>query len=554
LERLLLQEGIADNFRFMVLEVIKQVENSQRILDMPNPRLFDTMESRDDYIDNLKSIIENKCFSAIHRLGGAERRAVDLLRALTTVSINLERIADYAVSVVAQTEYLADKQFIKRYKYHAFFKHVLSALDMVFKALISQDVALAFKICRVESILDLLYKKQFDRILVHLRSGKDTGDLITSHLILRYLERMGDALLNIGEAIIFAALGEKFKIHQYEALKETMTQSGMEVPISDIEFHSIWGTRSGCRISQVQQRKETPEGPNRSEHGVLFKEGATRKLHQERENIERWERIIPGLPPKILAFQEEGAQASLLTEFLGGCNYQDVLLTTKMETLRNATFLIEQLLTEIWDLTAEPGPVSSGFMKQLKNRLDDIYKLHPSFRDVPKHINSLRIHSLDELITEAESLDQSLTAPYSVFVHGDFNINNIIYDHVNQEIHFIDLHRSAQSDPLQDISVFIASNVRLPVFDRMLRARLNWVVRSMYNFARDAALQKGDTTFDARLALGLARSFLTSTRFELNAKFAKELYLRGVYLLNRLLEHRGPTHEDFKLPQEILLY
>lgn len=554
MEKLLYQEGIADNLRFMVLEVVKQVENAQRVLDSPNPKLVESIESRDDYIDNLKSVIENKSFSAIHRLGSAERRSVDLLRAVTTVSSNLERLADYAVNIVAQTEYLTDSTFIKRYRYNTFFRHVLAALDMVFKALIHQDMSLAFKICRSESILDLLYKKQFDRILVELRSGKNTGDLITSHLILRYLERMGDALLNVGEAIIFAAVGEKFKIHQYEALRDNLENSGMEVPVSDVEFQSIWGTRSGCRISKVANRNQPAEGASRSSDGVLFKEGSRQKLLQEKENIQRWEQIMPGLPPKVLAHQEEGTQASLLIEFLGGCNFQDVVLTTDMDIVRNACFLLEQTVAHIWELTVERQPASTRFIQQIRNRLDDIFHLYPGFREEQRSMGDKRIPSLTELLDLAEPLELELQAPFTVFIHGDFNINNIIYDHSNQCVHYIDLHRSKQTDPLQDISVFMVSNFRLPVFDEDLRARLNWTTRHMHQFAREQAADYGDAQFQARLTLGLARSLITSTRFELNPRFAKDMFLRGIYLLQRLLDHRGRPWESFQLPLEAVLY
>ena len=246
MQSVLLQEGLADNLRFMVLEVVKQVENTRRVLQYNDRKLVEAIEGRDDYIDNLKSVIEDKCYSLIHRQAAMDKRKVDLLRATNTVSSNLERIADFAVNIVNQLEYLSDPDFIKRYDFDKFFNEALQALELVYKAISQLDMSLAFKICRAEMTLDLLYKVQFDRILVELRSGRETENLITSHLILRYVERMGDSLMNIGEAIIFAAVGEKFKIRQYEALKETLAVSGFAAPISDVEFQSIWGTRSGC--------------------------------------------------------------------------------------------------------------------------------------------------------------------------------------------------------------------------------------------------------------------------------------------------------------------
>jgi len=558
-QSVLLQEGLADNLRFMVLEVVKQVENTQRVLLHRDRKLVEAIEGRDDYIDNLKSVIENKCYSLIHRQGALNKRKVDMLRATNTVSSNLERIADYAVNIVGQLQYLDDSDFIQRYDTEKFFREVLQALDLVYKALSQLDMSLAFKICRAEMTLDLLYKVQFDRILVELRSGRETENLITSHLILRYVERMGDALMNIGEAIIFAAVGEKFKIRQYEALKETLAVSGFAAPISDVEFQSIWGTRSGCRISKVADSRKSPaadgqpaEGGQQRGAGVLFKEGNRKKLLQEKRNIERWEALMPGLPPNILAHQEEDTQASLLIEFLGGCTLQDVVLSAEGEIVENAVFLVEQTLLSVWESTQARGHMAAGFMAQLLSRLDDVYRLHPGLKAPAKKVGDLEIEPLAELIERCTVIEEQLSAPYTVFIHGDFNINNIVYDHESQKIHFIDLHRSRQADPLQDISVYLVSNYRLPIFEPELRSRLNWCALRMLAFAKGYAGEHGDDCFDARLCLGLARSFISSTRFELNPRFARQMFNRGVYLLERLVRHGERPWPEFRLPRQVL--
>ena len=551
MNRMLSTEGISENLRFMVLEVQKQVENSRSVLEHRDGGRIEAIQSRDDYIDALKSVIENKCFSAIHRQGHASKRSVDLLRAVATVTSNLERIADFAVNVVDQTRYLEDPEFIRRYDFNRFYKEVLAALELVYDALTRQDMSLAFKICRSEFSLDYLYKVQFDRILTELRSGAETENLMTSHLILRYLERMGDSLLNIGEACIFAAVGEKFKIRQYEALRETLAKSGMDTPISDVEFHSIWGTRSGCRIGKVSDgRRKEGEEPSA---GVLFKEGARRKLLQEKENIERWEAIMPGLPPRVLAHAQEDGQASLLVEFLGGCTFQDVVLSNQPDILDNASFLLHETMHAIWEGTKAFGPSATGFLDQLSGRLDDVYRLHPFLRGEAKTIGAMRVPSLEEIIERMRPVEAELVSPYTVFIHGDFNINNIIYDHASQQIRFIDLHRSRQADPMQDISVFLISNFRLPIFEPPLRRNLCRAALDMLGFAREHAVQAGDETMEARLCLGLARSFITSTRFELNRRFVKAMFIRGVYLMERLLNHKGDWKE-FRLPEDVLDY
>ena len=110
------------------------------------------------------------------------------------------------------------------------------------------------------------------------------------------------------------------------------------------------------------------------------------------------------------------------------------------------------------------------------------------------------------------------------------------------------------SDYVQDVSVFLISVFRLPVFDHRTRRRLNWSIMDFFEFARKFSVENRDETFEARLALGLGRSFFTSTRFELNRKFARKMYMRSVYLLERLTEHQGRPWSEFVLPGEVLIY
>ncbi|KAF0235021.1 MAG: hypothetical protein FD177_180 [Desulfovibrionaceae bacterium] len=544
-------EGVEENFRFMVLEVTKQVENTLKVVENPDPALVAKIESRDDYIDNLKSVIENKCFSRIHTGFGGDKRAIDLARAVNIITSNLERLADHAVNIVMQSQYLRDPHFIKRYEYKAFFAEITKALRLVVKALYNQDITLAFKICRAEVTLDALFKANFDVILKDLRKGESPENCITAHNIFRYLERMGDTILNIGEAIIFAAVGEKFKIHQYEALKETLGELGREVPISDGEFHSIWGTRSGCRIGKVEGARQ---GARTS--GVLFKEGNAEKLRCETENIRRWEAIMPGLPPKVQAFHVDGDSASMLMEYLGGCTYQEVVLSGAPEIAANATFILEQTVRQLWQETRTDRTVKAGYVKQLTQRLDDVYRMHPSFRTPAMEMTGVPVAGFEALLERTAELEALFEAPFSVFIHGDFNINNIVYNHEEQRIHYIDLHRSKDTDFVQDVSVFLISNFRMPVLDSLLRTRLDDVMKEFLSFSRAFAVENGDATFEVRLTLGLTRSFITSSRFEFNHRFAKEMFHRGVYLMRKLDAYRqsGKPWEGFTLPDDVLIY
>ncbi|MYL83200.1 phosphotransferase [Desulfovibrio aerotolerans] len=540
-------EGIEENFRFMVLEVSKQVASARSVVERPEPDRIKAIESRDDYIDNLKSVIENACWGRIHGSTDRNKRTLDLVRAANIININLERIADYAVNIVSQVQYLSDPGFIRRYNYREPFVDVDKALGLVFAALTRQDVTLALRICRAEFALDDHFKTAFDAILADLRQGESPENAISSFNIFRYLERMGDALLNIGEAVIFAALGEKLKIHQYQALQDSL-ELGAETPIPAGDFHSIWGTRSGCRIGRVQD----DHGPRSK--GVLFKEGNAVKLAREKENIERWSRLAPGLAPNIQAFQTDGDSASMLIEFLGGCNVQQLVLTADTEIIENACFLITQTVGGLWEQTLVRRPVPCDAVAQLRSRLDDVFRLHPELPADAKTLGRVVVPSLAELLAAAETAEKELVAPFAVLLHGDFNLNNLVYDHTAQRIHYIDLHRTREGDYAQDTAVFLVSSFRLPFFDLRLRGQFELVMRRFLEFARAFAAEQGDAAFEARLTLAVARALATSARFEVNRPFAQELFHRGIYLLTRVVAHAGRPWETLAFPDSVLVY
>ena len=53
-----------------------------------------------------------------------------------------------------------------------------------------------------------------------------------------------------------------------------------------------------------------------------------------------------------------------------------------------------------------------------------------------------------------------------------------------------------------------------------------------------------------------SRSFITSSRFEFNHRFAKEMFLRGTYLMRKLVayENSGRPWDRFALPDGVLVY
>ena len=85
-----------------------------------------------------------------------------------------------------------------------------------------------------------------------------------------------------------------------------------------------------------------------------------------------------------------------------------------------------------------------------------------------------------------------------------------------------------------------------------VRRRIDHSVSRFYRFARDFAESSGDRLFGARLALGLARSFATSTRFVLDAQTARAMILKSRFLLEKLASCDPATLDSFSVPEEVL--
>jgi hypothetical protein len=94
----------------------------------------------------------------------------------------------------------------------------------------------------------------------------------------------------------------------------------------------------------------------------------------------------------------------------------------------------------------------------------------------------------------------------------------------------------------------------MPFFEASIRRKLNWIINDFYSFASAFAKKNNDTTFDARLAFGLIRSFVSSTRFEFNREFAKMMYLRSVYLTEKILAHGVRPWDEFSVQKDIFIY
>jgi len=535
-------KSIRDNLRFLITEVGSQISTLQTYFGTPSATIARHVLDRSGYTYNLKMHIHSSCLSRIARLKDVETET-SVLRALEDIATDLDRIAELCRDCIQQMGYLRNRHSLEPDIYTPMLDRVGKGVALIDQALSESDTQLALKIGRIERRLDRDYKQLLKKYRRRKKPKRPAQDWITALFVAHYIEQMGDALLDISEGIISANIGQPVNTDRYHSLKASVEQLGTHNDLSDLVIEKVAATRSGSGISGISTVDGEEDG-----YLAIFKDGKKRKLKEERHIVESWHEIFPGLAPKILSYHKRGQSAALLIEHLAGQTFEQILLQESPKLLKETLRQLTATLESVWRETHTNKPVSARYMQQLTTRMDDVYAIHPEFRQSDSRICGHSIPPFDALIRQAQDYEDGIQAPFSVYIHGDFNVDNIIYDPLEKKINFIDLHRSRYLDYVQDVSVFMVSNYRLQVLDPPLRKRILALTRDFYRFAAGYARQVGDPGFELRLGLGLARSFATSTRFILDKSLAGAMYLRARYLLEQVLATRSRDPGRFRIP------
>ncbi|MCP4335289.1 MAG: phosphotransferase [Gammaproteobacteria bacterium] len=529
---------VSENLRFLIVEVESQVSNLATFLSSRSPTVGQRIVNRSGYAYNLKMRIHGSCFTHI----GLLKKDSDMLsmRAMESISTDLERITELCRDCVHSTENITHRRCLRVKSYGPLLEHVIKGVLLVENALNGHDTRVALKIGATKRRMSTSVQQLMAKYTEALKKGKNTEDFITAIFIVRAVEQMGDALLNISEAMISANLGQPVNIERYHSLKDSVAR----LDLDSVAIESLAETRSGSNISGICA--------NGDDNGyvAIFKEGQKRKVKEERQGVENWHEIFPGLAPKILSYRKRGQSASLLIEHLAGLTFEQILLNESRPLLDEACRQLTRTLDSVWKETRNKKVVPADHMDQLTSRLGEVYAIHPEFENDSMSVCGHTIPSFETLLKKAKIAEAKIKPPFSVYIHGDFNVDNIIYDPMEKRINFIDLHRSSYMDYIQDVSVFMVSNYRLQILEARSRERILSIARKFHQFAAKFARNAGDDSFEIRLAFGLARSFATSTRFVLDKSLARAMYLRARYLIERTIEVSPKNANRFHLPIE----
>lgn len=503
--------------------VLAQLEAALDCFRRQDLALADEIVERDDVVDNLNLSLEERCFD-LAATGTLDRWQLRTVRATVKVASNLERIGDAGTHIAKRVRLIhLDGVSPTPFDIDGIGKLALQAVEEAVQSFLLQDEDLARSACMREPELDALYVSHLEELRARLGvSPDDAHFLLHLNSVLKYLEKVADYTLNIGEQTIFLVTGRRLKFSQYQQLDRLMVGSAA----GSVGFSPYWDGISGALVARLEGN-DVP---------VIYKEGSRRKIQEEIDKLEAWQRIAAQHIPKVLGSVSLKDRQALLREFVEGTVLSELYRSTA--DLRSKLHATEKLLEAVefvWSTTLTATAPKVNYVQQIRRRLPDIVALHPELAGVLEGEGSAGRPGLGRLLDLAGAIEPEIAPPFSVWLHGDFNANNVVYHPVREEIKFVDVHRSELGDLLQDIGVFLLSMDRRSDVSIPARSDLMVINRRVEEFARHFAEAHGDSNFHRRLLLSSARAHVTSARVVIEPALASSLVARGIGLLSQFV-------------------
>jgi len=537
-------DPVIENFHFLKLELYQQIKRSSLYLVSHDVKSAVTLVDHNDYLINMTTVVKNHCIKGI--VDNMDERAVLMLRNIYDITSIFSSIGFTIVELLRHTsedtlQYLKDDAFTEQ-----LFSMVLKAISRVDINVDGDNKYLGHQLSDMAEEMQEVVAEYAEHITnLHAKSIQENDNSSLPYVISMFTN-IALNLVRLSEAVLSIEQNKVVTIRQFQALKAALKKVGGNKLVESASLDSVGETKSGCSIVAVSADETS------SDYMAIFKEGKKDKIMEEKKHFETWNEIFPGVAPRVYSYKKKGRSAAILVEYLKGKTFEQLLLTKNEVALDMALDTLCQTMENLWQTTKKKeDPQSASYVSQIKKRLPSVLRVHPEYDEPKLMLGKHKVYSLEKLLDICEKIEAEIVTPFNVFTHGDFNIDNVIFDSENGQPRFIDLYRSKDTDYLQDVSVFMISNYRIKVVDPAIRYLINRVMVRMYQWVKGFAEEHDDDSFELRLCLGLARSYITSTRFTLDEKHADNMFMRGRYLLEKLVNTPHDQLHNFTLPKGI---
>jgi phosphate transport system protein len=216
-------QDIVDDVNKMGKLIQEAVENATTSLVTGNRDLATKVVEGDNRIDELEMNIEEACL-VIQAEYQPFAKDLRLVNSINIIAIYMERIGDLAVNLAKITRRLEKhKAMLMTEEIMDLFKEMINIAKLVLakslKAFKNNDAKLAGKLDELDNELDdmqkVLFKKLFASVVGNDSLNKEEFALYLSNISLaaRYLERIGDQSVNVGERVLLFLTGDYKILH-----------------------------------------------------------------------------------------------------------------------------------------------------------------------------------------------------------------------------------------------------------------------------------------------------------------------------------------------------
>jgi phosphate transport system protein len=217
-----LQE-IVNDVNYMGKLIQEAVENATRSLFEGDRELATKVVDGDDKIDELEIHIEEQCL-IIQAEYQPFARDLRLINSINIIAIYMERIGDLAVNLAKITRRLEKhKAMFMTPEIMDLLKEMANIAKLILakalKAFKNNDAKLAGKLGELDNEIDnvqkVLFKKLFASVVGNTSLNNEEFALYLSNISLatRYLERIGDQSVNVGERVLIFLTGDYKILH-----------------------------------------------------------------------------------------------------------------------------------------------------------------------------------------------------------------------------------------------------------------------------------------------------------------------------------------------------
>ncbi|MDR0248822.1 MAG: phosphate signaling complex protein PhoU [Oscillospiraceae bacterium] len=201
-------QGVFNNLVLMCRHIEVAIEGCVKALMQRDHEQARAVAGEEQQIDRLERDIEQSCLKILlmeHPVANDFREVSAALKMIT----DLERIGDQARDIAEITVQLGDGEYIKQLAHIPQMAAIV--IQMVkdgVQAYINRDAELARSLDRTDDKVDALFNTVMSDLTALIKRDPDNAEqAIMFMMITKYLERIGDHAVNIGEWVEYAITG-----------------------------------------------------------------------------------------------------------------------------------------------------------------------------------------------------------------------------------------------------------------------------------------------------------------------------------------------------------